>query len=221
MMNVLSFDCAIKRLGVCYVRANTCVKQDILKELEMVKTGQDPKTHYENIVKLIDNAVVPIYMENVDLTPGKKVGAVDQVGLANALCNALTIIDNIADQCDTVLIECQPNNLNNRSSIICGQLLYHYILRKNAGLCTRVELVSAKLKNKVSLGENMDLSIFKKRNYASNYTCNKAHSLENFKHWTSTFNVDLKKIRRPLTDVADAFMQIMGWLQFTYVVPLQ
>ena len=164
MMNILSFDCAIKRLGVCYVRSNTRVKYDIIEELKMIKSDDDHKTHYENIVKLIDNAVVPIYMENIDLTPGKKVGAVDQLGLAEALSKALAIIDDIADECDTVLIECQPNNLNNRSSIICGQLLYHYVLRRNAGQCTRVELVSAKLKNKVSLGPCMDLNIFKKRN---------------------------------------------------------
>lgn len=214
MLNILSFDCAIKRLGVCYIRSNTNVCGDINTELKCVANNGDPVTHYNNIVSLVNNANTILWMDNIDLTPGEKVGDVDQLRLAEALHATLSDIDKIVTDCDVVLIECQPNGLNNRSSIICGQLVYHYVNQKKLGKCSAVYIVPSTWKNKISLGENLDIKTFKKRNYASNYTCNKAHSRENFKHWTRVFEYDLKRVKKPLTDIADAFMQALAWVRF-------
>lgn len=214
MTNILSFDCAIKRLGVCYVKTNMNVKDDITHELMDSIKSDDPKKQYGNIVNLIDTANQILWMDNVDLTPGKKVGDVNQLGLAEALHTTLMHIDTIADKCDVVLIECQPNRLNNRSSIICGQLIYHYTNRKHVGKCAEVHVVQSSWKNKISLGPNLSLETFKKKNYSSNYTCNKAHSRENFKYWTSLFGYSLTTVKKPITDIADAFMQVMAWKEF-------
>jgi len=212
MLNILSFDCAIKQLGVCYVKSNINIVGDISHELKRVKDDNDAIVANDNITKLIDESNQIMWLDNVDLTPGKKVGVVNQLGLGEALCNELEIIDNKSTGCNIVLIECQPAKINNRSSVICGQLICHYINRRNRGLCDEVHVVPATWKNKISMSKDLDLTAFKKRNYASNYTCNKAHSRENFRHWASVFGYDLKKINRPITDIADAFMQAMAWV---------
>ena len=192
-MNYLSFDCANRSLAVCYITLNTA---DIKHN-----TG---KIH---ILKVID------------LTKGAKI---DTVGRAILLKKCLCALDTeILDMKspyntpNTILIEYQMS-VNDKSRCVSNQILYHYSCINNAS----VHLVGPTLKNKICFSEDDSLShgVFMEK-YASKYTANKNHTKANFLYWLTKRNLNSiikeNKIKKKnIDDVADAFIQIWGWLRF-------
>ncbi len=108
---------------------------------------------------------------------------------------------------DVVLIEYQMS-ANDKSRCVSNQILYHYAEYKTV-------LVGPSLKNKVHFAPELRHNRFIEK-YASKYTANKNHTKANFLHWIEENNrkdliANIKK--KNIDDLADAFMQIVGFVQ--------
>lgn len=201
VIDILSFDCGTRRLGVCHMSFNVEYTKDII---EAVDNGMD-------VMEIIDTAIVLNYYDNIDLSPGVPIKGVNQLDLAKNLSIQLGILHTQVGDPTHILIECQPIAVNSKSAIVCGQLALHYVQHNP----DNVHLVSPTLKNTISLGNNLDIATIRKRNYASSYTTNKAHARDNFRHWMKTFNYKHPP-KKPINDIADAFMQAVSWVRLNY-----
>ena len=148
----------------------------------------------------------------IDVTKQDKVDTIQRTHL---LKQCLVNIDKeIGDvKPDIVLVEYQMS-ANDKSRCVSNQIVYHYSCLEG----TNVHLVGPTLKNKVCLSDDDSLkhSTFMSK-YSSKYTANKNHSKANFLHWIDSNNNRnyIKEIKKKnLDDAADAFMQILGWLEF-------
>ena len=204
MMRVLSFDCAVKHMGICCLDIDTKWVEKMNIATRELNTTLDAEKYLDTITEIINSAVKNVMFRNLDLMPGVPAKKITGIDFARAMNTHIAEISKTITP-DVVLIECQPA-LNGKSTSVCDILAYHYLC---AGV--HVEIVSARLKNKISICDNLGISKYRDRNYSTSYTGNKAHTRENFKYWAKLWNIDLKKVDKPLNDVADAFMQILGW----------
>lgn len=187
-LNILSFDCANRSLGVCLLSIDPSLD---IKDLNKSNTD----------IKLL---------KVVDLTKGVKYTIPKK---AKLLKQCLTDINKeIGIVPDIVLVEFQMK-VNDKSRCVCYQIIYHY-----SDICKRIHIVSPSLKNRVFFNDDLRWTIFGEK-YKTNYTANKNHSKSNFLHYlkindqtTSVENIAKKN----LDDIADAFMQILGFLKFKY-----
>lgn len=196
---ILSFDCANRSLAVCCVTINIHDNKDT-----------------NSCNWLIGDHVKINTLKVFDLTKGKKVNTVDRASL---LKKCLTDIDiMLLDEdlkINTVLVEYQMS-ANDKSRCVSQQILYHYSCLPGVN----VELIGPTLKNKVCFSSDSSLEhgTFMAK-YASKYTANKNHSKSNFLYWIKRQGIS-KLIqennipKKNVDDVADAFMQICGWLIF-------
>lgn len=199
-MRVLSFDCANRSLAVCYATVNENIDRDISNAIAE-KNGN-------RLIQLVNNYVNIHLLKVFDLTKGKKCSTIERT---QALKKCLQNIDLSMPEPPThVLVEYQMS-ANDKSRCVSQQILYHY-----AGLESQLYLVGPTLKNKVAFSEDLDYGTFISK-YASKYTANKNHTKANFLHWLKIYNKltlikDIKK--KNIDDAADAFMQIIGWLDW-------
>lgn len=208
-MHILSFDCANRSLAVCYATINI----DIIDDLAIAYDKKDA----EKCVKLI-NGYVKIHLLKVfDLTKGKKVDTVNRTYLLKECLNNIDrmVLDS-GTKPEQVLVEYQMS-ANDKSRCVSQQIIYHYTGHPKVG----VDLVGPTLKNKVcfSSDEKLAHGTFMSK-YASKYTANKNHCKANFLYWLKLYNLDgiLKEngiVKKNIDDIADAFMQMFGWLQFS------
>lgn len=208
-MRILSFDCANRSLAVCCATINT----NILDDLADARDKKDA----EKCVELI-NGYVKIHVLRVfDLTKGKKVGTVKRTQLLKECLNSVDqlVLDSGATP-EQVLVEYQMS-ANDKSRCVSQQIIYHYSGLPGVG----VALVGPTLKNKVRLfpDEALDHGTFMAK-YASKYTANKNHCKANFLHWLKLYGMTglLKEngiAKKNVDDIADAFMQMFGWLDFS------
>jgi hypothetical protein len=198
-MRILSFDCANRSLAVCYADIDTNIYDNIADAME--------EKDIEKVAALINNYINIKILKVFDLTKGKKCTTIERSILLKA---CLTDLDKlIGAEHDCVLVEYQMS-ANDKSRCVSQQIVYHY-----TG-CAPVYLVGPTLKNKISFHPSMDHGSFMAK-YASKYTANKNHSKKNFLHWCKLFGQEecIKGIaKKNLDDVADAFMQILGWLEY-------
>lgn len=195
-MNILSFDCANRSLAVCLITV--------------------PNNDPHNIAgtantRDIKNRSAEIHTADVfDLTGGRCVDTVERTRL---LKDCLTAVDEknkyFGFHVDKVLVEYQMP-ANDKSRCVSQQIVYHYSGNVD------VSLVGPSLKNKVCFSQDDSLShgAFMER-YASKYTANKNHTKANFLHWLDMYDqVDvIEGIKKQnVDDIADAFMQVWGWL---------
>jgi hypothetical protein len=197
-MHILSFDCANRSLAVCFMS----VALDTIKSCD------------KNIVT---NSPVKIHILRVfDLTKGEKMDTVRRTSLLKECLNNVDDLIVASDiKPDRVLVEYQMS-VNDKSRCVSNGILYHYSGVPGA----TVSLVGPTLKNKISFStdESLDHGTFMAK-YASKYTSNKNHSKENFLYWLNTRGlIDLIQknniAKKNIDDIADAFMQIWGWLCF-------
>lgn len=204
-MHILSFDCANRSLAVCFASVNTNLLSDLTK-------AHDTK----DVKKCVDliNSYVQIHILQVfDLTKGEKCTSVERALLLKQCLKKIDSLTTIKP--DRVLIEYQMSS-NDKSRCVSQQIVFHYsdIAR------TKISLVGPTLKNKIcfSKDESLEHGTFMAK-YASKYTANKNHSKSNFLYWLKIHNMEhlikVNKIaKKNLDDIADAFMQIFGWLDF-------
>jgi hypothetical protein len=212
-MNILSFDCANRSLAVCYLTINTNIIHDIYDAVN---------TATLNIakLKLLTDQYVKIHIMKVyDITgTAKKVSACDRT---SALCKHLKLIDGViagnnpqVNKIDLVLIEYQMP-LNDKTRCMSFQIMYHYKMMHPAAM---VVFVGPTLKNKVCFAPHLTYGDFAAK-YKSKYAANKHHTTANMLHWLDIFGYrdilqsnGIKKVN--YDDIADAFIQIFGWLQY-------
>ena len=149
-----------------------------------------------------DNKI--ILMKVFDLTEGKTYTAIERARLLKTCLSAINITPYL------VLVEYQMS-ANDKSRCISQQIIYHYV-----DIC-EVVLVGPSLKNKICLSVDNSLShsTFMEK-YSSKYIANKNHAKANFLYWLALNNCShliaenqIKK--RNIDDIADAFMQILGF----------
>lgn len=207
MMNILSFDCANRSLAVCYLTINTNIMSDLAAAY---KTGCVDK-----IRDAVNSYVAIRHLKVYDVTEGKKIGTVDRAhllrGCLNSVDAALSELPEPWRTPHTVLVEYQMS-ANDKSRCVSQQLVYHYAGREGV----TVELVGPSLKNKVCFTKELEYGVFAER-YASKYTANKNHAKANLLYWLQLYDmkgvIEAGAIRKAnLDDVADAFMQIFGWM---------
>lgn len=210
-MRVLSFDCANRSLAVCYLTLMDNYE-------EKLKSALDKKDSDE-CIRLINNYVTIHILKIVDVTKTKTVP--DTVRRASLLKRALADIDNeiskMGERPDAVLIEYQMS-LNDKSRCVSQQIAMYYVDEHTAApnYVDRVYFVGPTLKNKVCFKHDLDHGHFMEK-HSSKYTANKNHAKENLKYWLTVHNQlhFLKNVpKKNHDDLADAFMQIFGWLYY-------
>jgi hypothetical protein len=207
MVRILSFDCAVKHMGVCCAEFDTeWIKKLNTTTLKFNET-YDVEQYINDCNEIVNNAFVVTTLRNIDFVPGKKLKQIKKLKLIQSMSTVLNQLDTVVGDVDIVLMECQPAT-NGPSTSVCDVLVYHYLQKPNKPL---IDIVSALFKNRISLGPNLDYQTYQDRGYSSSYTTNKSHTRENFKYWCDMYDIDLKKVDKPVNDIADAFMQIMGW----------
>jgi hypothetical protein len=199
-MRVLSFDCANRSLAVCFMSIN-------LNTIDELDVHND--TRITNHTK--------IHMLKVfDLTRGEKMDTVHRTALLKECLNGVDqLIITSGVRPDQVLVEYQMS-VNDKSRCVSNGILYHYSCVPGVS----VSLVGPTLKNKICFSEDetLEYGTFIEK-YASKYTANKNHSKANFLYWLDTHNLTnlVRKNnieKKNIDDIADAFMQIWGWLKF-------
>ena len=149
-----------------------------------------------------DNKI--IFMKVYDLTEGKTCSTIERARLLKTCLSSIEITPSL------VLVEYQMS-ANDKSRCISQQIVYHYI-----DIC-EVVLVGPSLKNKICLSADGSLehATFMEK-YSSKYTANKNHTKANFLYWLASNNcscliADNKIKKKNIDDIADAFMQILGY----------
>jgi hypothetical protein len=202
-MRILSFDCANRSLAVCYLSIDDNYATNLRSALKTNTITEYAKV-IENYIRI---HIIRIY----DVTKKEKCPTVERTIL---LKKCLNEIDDVVKKCgvgapDQVLIEYQMS-LNDKSRCVSQQILYHYSLKNT------MALVGPTLKNKIYFSKNLMHGVFMEK-YASKYTANKNHAKENLKYWLKVHGQlqFLENVpKKNYDDLADSFMQILGWWQY-------
>lgn len=203
-MRILSFDCANRSLAVIFATVNVDIINDIKKAVD--------RSDVRDLIEKVNRYVIIHFANVFDLTKGKKCKVEERtLLLKNCVCQIDKDIKKF-DVPDHVLIEYQMN-LNDKSRCVSNQLLYHY-----SGLeKTKVHIVGPTLKNKVLFADHLSHGSFMEK-YARSYDANKSHTKINFLYWLDIHEQSyiVKKIKgKNIDDLADAFMQIFGWIDYS------
>ena len=120
---------------------------------------------------------------------------------------------------------------NDKSRNVGSQILYHYSkpsiefksycsdVSEVADIGYNCVIVGPSLKNKISFGSDLVLSVFIQK-YIKNYDANKNHSKFNFLRWLQNNNHEnmIKNIKKKkLPDIGDSFMQAYAWFILKYI----
>ena len=181
-MNYLSFDCANRSLAVCFAYV---VDKDI--------NSLNNKIHFMSVI---------------DITEGKDTNSVIRSRLLKqTLVGVDKKISDTKQNINHVLIEYQMS-INDKSRCVSQQILYHYSNLESVS----INLVGPSLKNKVYI-DNLQHCYFMEK-YTTKYSANKNHTKANFLKWLELNGVEMSKDikKKNYDDIADAFMQIFGWL---------
>ena len=247
-MYILSFDVASKSLAVSIIKFNedwrtdlnnialnfnklcTIHKTDTPSGIKLCQIALDC---IDKIYNLLNNLIQPIYVDVVDLIPGKKLKETDLILRSNRLKGYLSNIDNITRNFNKfhVLVEYQMGP-NNKSNNVFSQILYHYgsidIKFTNTNSVNNpintgqtpsinqitIEIVGPSLKNKLNLDKDKPRSYFIEK-YAKTYDANKKHSIANMNYFLKTNKLEhmLANIKnKNLDDIADSITMTLAWL---------
>jgi hypothetical protein len=146
-MYILSFDVASKSLAVSIIKFNENWRADVKQSIEILnqtlclytsisnkpnidsftKICQASLIHINNIHNILDTLIQIIFVDVVDLIPGKKIKETDLILRSNRLKGYLNNLDNMIKDFDAchVLVEYQMGP-NNKSNNVFSQILYHY-----------------------------------------------------------------------------------------------
>lgn len=198
---ILSFDCANKSFAACLLTINTGIIEDLV--------AAKKKNDHGLFEELINSYIQIKHLEVYDFADGENVEDIPIEDLTVSLKKCISQFDDVEK--DVVLIEYQMP-INYKSSRVSHQILYHFIDK------VPTFIVGPSLKNKVRFFKEPELqhSYFIKK-YKKLYTANKNHTKKNFEKWMSLFGKSdmLKHIKKEnLDDIADAFMQAIGWLYY-------
>lgn len=210
-MLIISFDCAVKTLGVAVVEYNDNWYNEI--QILIRDKSLDKKVLLEKINEKVDNINI-IILETVciantkDILQKRLLGLKNYVNKLNERINEYLKINNKILNIEKTIVLIEKQNPSNPISVsISHCLLYEYSTYKSV-------LQGASVKNKVELDPEKSYGYFIEK-YSNTYTSNKKHSINNFEYYMKIFKKeDLVKDIKKKDDVADAFNQILGYLYF-------
>jgi hypothetical protein len=261
-MYILSFDVASKSLAVSLILFNDLYKLEIdtiiinMNNIQQLIKSINLTTSYDEIWKIlsdlkclllkynfiVDNFATPIFMDVVDLIPGKKLKDTTVITRSNRLKSYLYYIDKLIytelknNSYDVsipikVLLEYQMGP-NDKSRNVCSQILFNYSKNDNiefksfnfqhitisekSDLIYSTEIVGPSLKNKINLDKDKDHQFFLTK-YANNYDANKKHSSHNFLTWVKKKSIEnmIKDIpKKNIDDIADSVIMALAWFKF-------
>ena len=254
-MYILSFDVASKSLAVSIIKFNENWRADVKQSIEILNqtlclytiTGKDKPNidsftkicqaslvHINNIHNILDTLIQIIYVDVVDLIPGKKIKETDLILRSNRLKGYLNNLDHMIKDFDAchVLVEYQMGP-NNKSNNVFSQILYHYsegdLNFKNTSDSKNIikdspepkktpkltiEIVGPSLKNKLNLDKDRPRTYFIEK-YAKTYDANKKHSISNMNYFLKTKNAKhmIANIKnKNLDDIADSITMTLAWI---------
>jgi hypothetical protein len=182
----------------------------------------DQKCSVEKCRDLVNGYATIHILKVIDVTKKEKTPTVERTIL---LKKTLMQIDKEVAELklgspEKVLIEYQMS-LNDKSRCCSQQIAMHYVKPDIpvGGLTSDnqfVHFVGPTLKNKIVFQKDLDHGHFMEK-YASKYTANNNHAKDNLKYWLKIHDCEkfLKGVpKKNWDDLADAFMQIFGWLYF-------
>lgn len=215
----LSFDCATKTLAYILVKIkpdhlfiDTNELRKVLKHLEHRLKTDGYSIDVHNAVKKIDdklnNTIQIISGDCVDLFPGiynKDINTINRIKALSVYINKdiKPIINNIPHEQLHVLVEFQMS-FNTQSKIISTALLTLFADYD-------IQLINPSLKNKLYFNDKGHYCYFMEK-YKSSYLANKNHALYNYLVFEQVFNQSVNLSNKLKGHVADAFMQILGYL---------
>ena len=241
-MYILSFDVASKSLAVSIIKFNENWQADVNQSIEILNQtlstykhlGQSDKPnidsfmkicqasliHINNIHNILDTLIQIIYVDVVDLIPGKKIKETDLILRSNRLKGYLNNLDHMIKDFDAcrVLVEYQMGP-NNKSNNVFSQILYHYsegdlnfanTFNSNQNIKNTSDSKNKKLKDNTepkktpkltieivgpSLKNKLNLDKDRPRTYfiekyAKTYDANKKHSISNMNYFLKTKNAE-------------------------------
>lgn len=212
----LSFDCGTKTFAYTFVKINhEYFNLENIKELKKIVLfikSQDDITPYidtlNKINHIVDNTVNIIFSDCIDLLPEKNnddISTIERVKLASKHIkdHICPLIKDISKEDIEVLVEFQMsyNTQSKIISIIILTMFHEY----------NIQLVQPSYKNKISLTEAGKLHHFTEK-YKRQYDANKQHTIYNFNSFETLFNQNSGISDKLKGHVADAFMQIIGYL---------
>lgn len=214
----LSFDCATKTFAYVLVKINTsyCLK-DIISKINIILNSinnfeeNKKKELIEKFNERFNDVITIISSDCVDLIPNKNnkdINTVERVKIVTKYVNEniFPLLKDINNDLLSILIEFQMSH-NTQSkivSIILITLFSNY---------DKIILIKPTLKNKISLNDEGKYSNFISK-YKNNYTANKKHVLYNFKLFEYIFNKNINMRDKLKENIADSFMQILGYIIF-------
>ena len=216
---VLSFDCANKSLAYCCATVDIEMLRILFKSINTKPIAPlkpiyqfSPELIYElsrrvkNIVQLHKCAVI-------DVIPDIKLDDTDKVLRTKCLRNVLNSIEFDLSIEDTILVENQPRNKNDKSTIVEHQLLMYYADYD-------IDVIDPKKKNMFSFDPSLKHDFFVSM-YDTQYRANKEHTKANFLKFAEVFDWQQQIQAIPkdrLADAADAFMQMYVWVIEKFVI---
>lgn len=208
-MIILSFDCAIKTMGVVMIYYNENWINEFINEF-LKNNCKITKLKIKNLLKIINNKKILIF-EVANLCSAK-IKIADKImnlhKYTNELNNRISKIlinEKFTEEKFGVVIERQnPNNHNSVPISHC--LLYEYSAYKPC-------LIGASMKNQIELDLNTSFGHFIER-YKSSYTARKKHSENNLIVFLKLIKrLDLIDEIKKKDDVADALNQIFAYIK--------
>lgn len=203
MINILSFDCATKTLGVIYAE----VDLDYIKHLKTIKTIDDLQTFNQMMINLK-------IAEVKDIIGNRKVKEVDIVETINLLITYLDSLQINITQSLYLLLENQWA-VNSGSNHISSAILAYYTSKGLA--MTNIKVIPTGNKTKYAFCNNLTMEQIK-----IDYACgmntkyarkkrNKLFTIKNMEYCCAIFKQEqiLRKTPANLQEhLADAFMQM-------------
>lgn len=210
-MKILSFDCAVKNMGIVLVDWDSKWTEkitDVFMSIQFESTNEIIDK-LNKIEKLLFEQWDILYAKRADLIPGRNVSQVNAIDRARGLNTILCMIDEEFPIVDLILIEEQPP-ANFKSREIMDYIVYHYSKKGNM-----IKLIKPHHKN-------MNINIVAPHQdymlkYSNNYTANKKHIEENFIELLRRKNqLDIVKGEKNIKDIGDAMFQIIAYTMRLY-----
>lgn len=214
-MYYLSFDCATKTFGFILLKINEKINLNEIKKIkESINFIQKNNGDYTDLIHkiklILDNYITVIKFGCIDLAPNtsdKDISTISRVRLVVEYIKECIVpeLKNIEKDELVVLVEYQMSS-NDKSRCVSTVLLtlfYDY----------KIFLVPPTYKNKIYLKkENIHNKFIQK--YSNMYTANKKHALQGLLDYEEIFNNPIDLPMGLKGHVADAFMQIFGYIKF-------
>lgn len=249
-MLIVSFDIASKSLAVSILDFNDAFEEEshaITNELigkihsmDAIPAAKYARECIKKIATIYDDIVKLLYLDVVDLIPGKKVDKTAKELRATRLQGYLRCIDEVIKkhkcrgvQKTTVFLEYQMS-VNYKANFIFSQIMGHFAdencefksvmhhdvpksLKPKLYLGLQIhKIITVKpvVKNSINFDKDQPFSHFLAK-YAKKHTARKKHATANMMFWlnqTNNMHMVEKVKKENLDDVADSITQAVVWL---------